>query len=86
MIVVTDAHPGAAQKFLRRPGIISELDPSVLMEVSQEGAMDTPKNGGVGTQPLEDVVVRTHYIYAFALALVFIALVVSAILLLLIDS
>ena len=43
--------------------------------------MHTP----VGAQPLEDVVVRTHYIYAFALALVFIALVVSAILFLMID-
>jgi len=47
--------------------------------------MDTPANGGVGAQPLEGVVVRTHYIYIFALALVFIALVASATLFLLID-
>jgi hypothetical protein len=47
--------------------------------------METPANGGVGAQPLEHVVVGTHYIYTFALALMFIALVVSAILFLLID-
>ena len=51
--------------------------PSVLMEVSQEGAMDTPANGGV--------VVGTRHIYTFALALMCIALVASAILFLLID-
>jgi hypothetical protein len=52
------------------------------MEVSQEGVMDTPANGGVGTQPL----VRTHHIYAFALALVGIALVASAIIFLMIEG
>jgi hypothetical protein len=51
------------------------------MEVLQEGAMGTPENGGVGAQP----VVHTRHIYAFALALMGIALVVSAILFLLID-
>ena len=85
MIVVADTYPGAVQKYLRRPGIICELAPSVLMELLQEGAMDTPANGGVGAQPLEDVVVGTHYIYTFALALVFMALATSAILFLLID-
>jgi hypothetical protein len=45
------------------------------MEASQEGAMDTP------ARPL----VRAHHIYAFAFALMFIALVASAILFLMID-
>jgi hypothetical protein len=53
--VGTDAFPEAVQISFGQPGIISELAPSVLMEVSQEGAMDTPANGGVGAQPLEDV-------------------------------
>jgi hypothetical protein len=53
--------------------------------VSQEGAMKTPANGGVGAQRLEDVVVRTHHIYAFALALICTALATSAILFLMID-
>jgi len=44
--------------------------------------MDTPANVGVGAEPL---VVRTHQIYSFALALMFIALVASAILFMLID-
>ena len=52
------------------------------MEVSQEKPMDTPANVGVGAEPL---VVRTHQIYSFALALMFIALVASAILFMLID-
>jgi len=39
--------------------------------------MDTPANVGVGA---EQLVVRTHQIYSFALALMFIALVASAIL------
>jgi len=60
---------------MAQPGIISEVPPSLLMEASQEGAMDTP------AQPL----VRAHHIYAFAFALMFIALVASAILFLMID-
>ena len=47
--------------------------------------METPANGGVGTQPLEGVVVRTHYIYTFALALISIALVGSVIVYLMIE-
>ena len=43
--------------------------------------METPAN----VELEQDVVVRTHYIGTFALALVFIALVVSAIPFLLID-
>ena len=62
----------ACENFSVELGIISELAPSVLMEVS---TMDTP------AQPL----VRSQHIYAFALALVFMALVVSAILFLMID-
>jgi hypothetical protein len=50
------------------------------MEVSQEGAMDTPANGGA--QP----VVPTHHIYTFALALMCIALVAGAILFLMIEA
>jgi hypothetical protein len=52
------------------------------MELLQEGAMDTPANVG---QPLEDVVVGTHYIYTLALALVGLALATCAILFLMID-
>ena len=80
MTVVTDTHPETVQKSFRQPGIISELAPSILMEVSQEGAMDIPANGGVGAQPLEDVVIGTRYIYTLALALVGLALATSAIL------
>jgi hypothetical protein len=47
--------------------------------------MDTPANGGVGAQPLEDVVVSTRHIYTFALALICAALMASAILFLMID-
>jgi hypothetical protein len=47
--------------------------------------METPANGGVGAQPLEDVVVRTHHIYTFALALICIALVASVIVYLMIE-
>jgi len=83
--VVTDTYPGAVQKFLELPGIISELAPSVLMDVLQEGAMDTPANGGVGAQPLQDVVIGTRYIYTLALALVGLALATCAILFLMID-
>ena len=36
--------------------------------------MDTPANGGVGAQPLQDVVIGTRYIYTLALALVGLAL------------
>ena len=43
--------------------------------------MDTPENGGAGVQP----VVGVRHIYTFALALMCIALVVSAILFLMID-
>ncbi len=43
--------------------------------------MDTPANGGVGA----DVVVGTPYIYTFALGLMFLALVASAVLSLLIG-
>jgi len=46
---------------------------SVLMELSQEGAMETPAKA----QPLRTV--RTHHIYTFALSLICIALVVSVI-------
>jgi len=49
-------------------------------EVLQEGVMYTPTNGGIGAQPLDDAVVSTRYIYTFALALIGIALVASAIL------
>jgi len=72
-------------------GIISELalsilmevsHPSVLMEVSQEGAMDTPANGA---RPPQDVVVSTRYIYTLALALVGLALATIVILFLSID-
>jgi hypothetical protein len=45
--------------------------------------MDTPANGGVGSQP--DVVVTAHYIYTLALALVGLAVATSAILFLFID-
>jgi hypothetical protein len=83
--LVTDTYPGAVQKFLRLAGIISELAPSVLMDVLQEGAMDTPANGGVGAQPLQDVVIGTRYIYTLALALVGLALATCAILFLMID-
>ena len=47
--------------------------------------METPANGGVGTQPLEDAVGRTHYIYTLALVLAFIALVASVIVYLMIE-
>ena len=47
------------------------------MEVLQEGAMDTPANGGA--------VVGTRHIYTLALALLCIALAASAILILLHD-
>jgi hypothetical protein len=47
------------------------------MELSQEGAMETPANG----QP----VVGKRHIYTFALALMCVALVVSWILFLMID-
>jgi hypothetical protein len=57
--------------------------PSVLMEVLQEGAMNTPANGVA--RPAEDVVVGTHYIYTLALALVGLALATCAILFLMID-
>jgi hypothetical protein len=57
--------------------------PSVLIEVSQEGAMDTPANGHA--RPPEDVVVGTRYIYTLALALVGLALATCAILFLMID-
>jgi hypothetical protein len=83
--VVTDTYPVAVQKSFRGPGIISELAPSVLMEVSQEGAMVTPADGGVGPQPLEDVVVSTRPIYTFAIALIPIALVASVIVYLMIE-
>ena len=53
------------------------------MEMSQEGAMDTPAN--IGAQPLQDVVVGTRYIYTLALALVGLALATCAILFLMID-
>ena len=85
MTVVTDTYPGAVQNFLRLAGIISELAPSVLMDVLQEGAMDTPANGGVGAQPLQDVDIGTRYIYTLALALVGLALATCAILFLMID-
>jgi len=68
-------------KMLAQRGISSEPAGSV----SQEGAMDTPANGGVGAQPLQDVVVSTRYIYTLALALVGLALATSTILFLLID-
>ena len=55
--------------------------PSVLMEVLQEGVMDTPANAG----PPEDAVVDTRYIYTLALALVGLALATCAILFLMID-
>ena len=68
------------------PSILMEVShPSVLMEVLQEGAMDTPVNGGVGAQPLQDVVIGTRYIYTLALALVGLALATCAILFLMID-
>jgi hypothetical protein len=57
--------------------------PSVLMEVLQEGAMDTPANSA--TRPPEDLVVGTRYIYTLALALVGLALATCAILFLMID-
>ena len=79
--VITDTYPGAVQKYLGWPGIISDLAPSVLMELLQEGAMYTPANG----QALEDVVVGTRYIYTLALALVGLALATCAILFLMID-
>ena len=85
MTLVTDTYPGAVQKFFRLAGIISELAPSVLMDVLQEGAMDIPANGGVGAQPLQDVVIGTRYIYTLALALVGLALATCAILFLMID-
>jgi len=44
--------------------------------------MDTPANVGVGAEPL---VVRTHLIYSFALALMFIALAAITIRFMLID-
>ena len=47
--------------------------------------MDTSANGGVGAQPLEDVVIGTRYIYTLALALVGLALATCAILFLMID-
>jgi hypothetical protein len=34
---VTDIYPGAVRTFLRWLGIISELAPSILMEMLQEG-------------------------------------------------
>ena len=80
--MITDTYPGALQKYLGWPGIISDLAPSVLMELLQEGAMYTP---AVRAQPLKDVVVGTRHIYTFALALLCIALVASAILFLMID-
>ena len=61
---------------------LMEVHPSVLMEVSQEGAMDTPANGA---RPPQDVVVSTRYIYTLALALVGLALATIVILFLLID-
>jgi hypothetical protein len=53
------------------------------MERVQEGAMNTPANGGA--RPVEDVVVGTRYIYTLALALVGLALATGAILFLFID-
>jgi hypothetical protein len=52
------------------------------MEPLQEGAMNTPANGGARPP---DVVVDTRYIYTLALALVGLALATSAILFLFID-
>ena len=51
----------------------------------EEGAMETPAIGGVGAQPLEDIVIGTRYIYTLALALVGLALATCAILFLMID-
>jgi hypothetical protein len=70
------------QNFSIGLGIISELAPSILMEPLQEGAMNTPANGGARPP---DVVVDTRYIYTLALALVGLALATSAILFLFID-
>jgi hypothetical protein len=83
--MITDTYPGALQKYLGWPGIISDLAPSVLMELLQEGAMYTPANGEVRAQAVEDVVVGTRYIYTLALALVGLALATCAILFLMID-
>ena len=47
--------------------------------------METPANGGVGAQRLEDVVIDTRYIYTLSLALVGLALATCAILFLTID-